>query len=176
MKFRLGVWTKVKRSKLGRKTKKRCGSLDYKSVQDWNFRWYTYFKNELNLTNIGRDRYFWNGICTSITQKPLLILRNFNFTKFNHTSVQVLPIFFYQQLHGGYSWPLFKKCYKTRLHDCQNKKLRLKYGFCKKLLLLQMKLWAVEHICHRFWVGLLLHPPKSDEISVQLPRVSFVKK
>ena len=21
-----------------------------------------------------------------------------------------------------------------------------------------MKLWAVEHICHHFWVGLLLHP------------------
>jgi hypothetical protein len=35
------------------------------------------------------------------------------------------------------------------------------------------KLWEVEH---HFWVGLLLHPPKSDEKSVQLPRVSFVKK
>ena len=32
------------------------------------------------------------------------------------------------------------------------------------------------HICHHFWVGLLLHPPKSDEKNVQLPRVSFVKK
>jgi hypothetical protein len=26
-----------------------------------------------------------------------------------------------------------------------------------------MKLWAVEHIHHHFWVGLLLHPPKSDK-------------
>jgi hypothetical protein len=36
-----------------------------------------------------------------------------------------------------------------------------------------MKLWAVEHICHHFW---MLHPPKSDEKSVQLPRDSFVKR
>ena len=31
----------------------------------------------------------------------------------------------------------------------------------------KMNLWPVEHffehICHHFWVGLLLHPPKSDD-------------
>ena len=31
-----------------------------------------------------------------------------------------------------------------------------------------MNLWPVEHffehVCHHFWVGLLLHPPKSDDL------------
>ena len=38
-----------------------------------------------------------------------------------------------------------------------------------------MKLWAVEHICQHFWVGLLLHPPKSDEKSGSTAQ-SFIHK
>ena len=37
-----------------------------------------------------------------------------------------------------------------------------------------MKLWAVEHFFHHFWVGATANPPKSDDRYVQLTRGAFI--
>ena len=36
-----------------------------------------------------------------------------------------------------------------------------------------MKLWSVAHFHSHFWVGLLLHPPKSEDGNGHLTRVAF---
>ena len=36
-----------------------------------------------------------------------------------------------------------------------------------------MKLWAVEHFFHHFWVGATANPPKSEDGNGQLTRVAF---
>ena len=38
-----------------------------------------------------------------------------------------------------------------------------------------MQLWSVAHFHPHFWVGLLLHPPKSEDRNGQLARVALKK-
>jgi hypothetical protein len=40
-------------------------------------------------------------------------------------------------------------------------------------LINKMQLWSVAHFHPHFWVGLLLHPPKSEDGNGQLTRVAF---
>ena len=37
-----------------------------------------------------------------------------------------------------------------------------------------MKIWAVEHFFHHFWVGATANPPKSDDRYAQLSRGEFI--